>query len=101
MEMKKAFQWQYSAEIVANYDFDLCSDVLNSEECQTKSFSLLNVSFFQSHFQVLYHQKIVCINQNMEIQHSFHISYNFYDRSTGSFSEFQQSLVHFKSIVAR
>ena len=30
--------------------FDLCSDVFNSEECQTKSFSLLNVCFFQSHF---------------------------------------------------
>ena len=29
-----------------------CSDVLNSEECQTKSFSLLNVCFFQSHFLV-------------------------------------------------
>ena len=34
-------------------------DVLTSEECQTKSFSLLNVCFFQSHFQILYHQKIV------------------------------------------
>ena len=28
--------------------FDLCSDVLNSEECQTKSFSLLNVCFFRA-----------------------------------------------------
>ena len=59
---------------------DLCSDVLNSEECQTKSFSLLNVRFFQSHFQILYHQRIESYNihlkkLNKETEHKAALKY--------------------------
>ena len=46
--------------------FDLCSDVLNSEECQRKSFSLLKCLLFSKPFSSIFSRPYLHI-QNADI----------------------------------